>query len=52
MKLLIVVCSIIFSYLGWYLAEPLGFLWAFSISGAASLVGVYVGWRLAQQWGV
>ena len=52
MKLLIFVSSTLFSYAGWYLAEPLGFMWAFFISGAASLAGVYVGWKLAQQWGL
>lgn len=37
---------------GWYFAEACGaeFFGAFLISGLASLVGVYVGWKLAQRW--
>ncbi len=52
MKLLILICSTILSYAGWYLGEPLGLMWAFFISGAASLVGVYVGWKLARHFGI
>jgi hypothetical protein len=39
-------------YAGWYLAELAGaeMFGAFLISGLASLVGVYVGWKLAQRW--
>jgi hypothetical protein len=51
-KLLIFVCSTLLSYVGWYLAEPLGFVWAFFISSAAALLGVYVGWKLARHLGI
>jgi len=49
MKLLIFVCSTLLSYVAWYLAEPLGFAWAFFISGFGAMVGVYVGWKLARR---
>ncbi len=52
MKLLIFVCSAVFSYAGWYLAEPLGFMWAFFISSACALLGVYAGWKLSRHLGV
>jgi hypothetical protein len=39
-------------YVGWYLAAACGaeFFGAFIWSGVASVVGVYVGWKLAQKW--
>ncbi|HEY9247708.1 MAG TPA: hypothetical protein VIO38_01175 [Rariglobus sp.] len=52
MKLLIFVCSTILSYAGWYLGEPLGFVWAFFISGAGAMAGVYVGWKIARHLGI
>jgi len=39
--------ALIGGYLGWALASPLGFWWAFAISSLASLFGVYFGWKLA-----
>jgi hypothetical protein len=52
MKLLIFVCSTLLSYVGWYLGEPLGFVWAFFISSFGALFGVYVGWKLARHFGL
>lgn len=52
MKLLIFVFSTLVGWLGWYLAEPLGIEWAFFISGAGSLVGVYAGWKIARHLGL
>ncbi len=49
-KLLTMTGATIFGYLGWFLGEPLGFLAAFLISGVGSMVGVYVGWKLAQKF--
>lgn len=51
MKLVIFITSAAFSYAGWYLAEPLGFVWAFFISSAAALLGVYAGWKIARHFG-
>jgi hypothetical protein len=42
----------IFSYAGWALGDSvfgLGFFGSFMLSGVASLVGVYAGWKLAQK---
>lgn len=50
MKLFTTTGAIVFSYLGWYLAAPLGFGWAFVISGLAAMLGVYVGWKLGQRF--
>jgi hypothetical protein len=33
----------ILSYVGWAVGEPLGFFWAFVISGISALLGVYLG---------
>ncbi|MBW8782598.1 MAG: hypothetical protein JF599_12045 [Verrucomicrobia bacterium] len=52
MKLLIGLCSVIMTYAVWYLAEPLGFMWAFFLSSLGSLLGVYLGWRLARHFGL
>lgn len=52
MKLLIFVVSTVLSYAGWYLAEPLGITWAFFISSACALLGVYLGWKLARHLGL
>lgn len=52
MKLLIFATSTLISYLGWYLAEPLGLMWAFFISSAGALLGVYVGWKIGRHFGL
>jgi len=37
------------SYVGWFLGMRFGYFAAFAVSGVASLVGVYAGWKLAQR---
>ena len=37
------------SYAGWYLCEGLGTTAAFLGSGVASVIGVYLGWKLARK---
>jgi len=45
-KLCIFMAMTLFSYLGWYVGSLIGgFMTAFFISGAFSLLGVWVGWR-------
>jgi len=39
----------VFGYAFYAVAEPLGFAWAFLISGIGSIVGVYAGWKLARK---
>lgn len=36
----------VFGWVGWWLGEKAGFMTAFLASSAASMVGVYVGWRI------
>ncbi|EDY82866.1 hypothetical protein VDG1235_2489 [Verrucomicrobiia bacterium DG1235] len=46
-KLCIFVFMIIFSYIGWYLGSLIGgFMSAFFVSGALSLIGVWAGWKV------
>lgn len=47
-KLCIFVGMTVGSYAGWYIADPLGFWWAFLASGIGSMAGVYFGWKLAR----
>lgn len=52
-KLCIFAGTTILGYAGWFLGDALGlgFGWAFVLSSIGSLVGVYVGWKLAQKIG-
>ena len=52
MKLLIGLCSTLLSYVVWYLADPLGFMWAFVLSSIGAIVGVYLGWKLGRHFGL
>ena len=49
-KLCIFLGMTIFSWLGWWIAEGLGFMTAFIVSGLASMLGVYAGWRINQEF--
>lgn len=42
--------AMVFGYGGWFLGSGLGFGWAFVISSVGSLLGVYLGWKLAQKF--
>lgn len=48
----ILAVSAVAGYAGWWLAEAAGFGFAaaFCVSGAASLAGVYVGWKLIRHF--
>jgi len=50
-RLCILVGTTIGGYAGWLLGDRLGlaFGWAFVLSGAGSLFGVWVGWKLARR---
>ena len=48
MKLLIFVGMNVFGGLGWWLGEQFGIGTAFVASGIGSILGVYVGWRVAR----
>jgi len=36
-------------WLGWFLGAKLGFGWAFAISSLGSIVGIFVGWKIATE---
>ena len=44
----------VFNYLGWVLADLLGFeiFGCFILSGLVSLIGVWIGWRVASKLGM
>ena len=50
-KLCIFVGVIVAGYAGWALGEMLAleFLWTFLLSGVGSVIGVWAGWKVAQQ---
>ncbi len=50
-KLCIFGGTLVGGYLGWWLGDALGlgFFWAYLISGAGSLLGVWLGWKLARK---
>lgn len=50
-RLCILVVSALTGYAAWWLADAaeLGFFASFLISGAGSVVGVWLGWKLAQK---
>ena len=50
MKLCIFVGVNVGGYAGWALGEPMGFMTAFLISSVGSLLGVYVGWKVAREY--
>jgi uncharacterized membrane protein YfcA len=51
-KLCILAGTTIVSYVGWYLGELLGleFWGCFLLSSVGSLVGVWVGWKVARKF--
>jgi hypothetical protein len=50
MKLCIFVGLNVGGYFGWELGEHFGFMAAFLISSAGSLLGVYLGWKVAREY--
>jgi len=51
-KLCIFAGTTLFSYGFWFLGDAAGldFLWSFLLSGVGSVVGVFVGWKVAQRF--
>lgn len=48
-KLIIFISLNVFGAIGWSLGEPYGIMTPFLLSGLGSIVGVYLGWRLARR---
>lgn len=36
--------------IGWWLGAFLGFGWAFTISSLGSILGVFIGWKIATEY--
>ena len=51
-KLCIFVGMTVMSYAGWFLAAAvgIGFFGCFIVSGIASIIGVWMGWKFAQRY--
>jgi len=49
-KLCILIAMTIFSLVGWQLGSGYGVFIAFLLSSIASMVGVYVGWRIYRDY--
>ena len=49
-RLFIFIGMTVFGWLGWWIGERFGFATAFILSGIASMVGVYVGWRINRDY--
>ena len=49
-KLCIFIGVTVFSWVGWWLGAKFGVMTAFILSGAGSLLGVYVGWRIHRDY--
>ncbi len=50
MKLCIFVGLNVGGYAGWMLGEPFGVMTAFAISSVGSILGVYLGWKMARAY--
>ena len=37
-------------WIGWWLGEKVGLVTALVLSGAGSMVGVYIGWRITRDY--
>jgi len=49
-KLCIFIGLTVFGWLGWWLGAQVNFFAGFVLSGMGSIVGVYVGWRIARDY--
>jgi hypothetical protein len=49
MKLCTFAGALVGGYVGWAACESLGTLWAYLASGVGSVLGVYLGWKLARK---
>ena len=49
-RLCIFLGMTILGWVGWWLGERVGITTAFLLSGLGSIIGVYVGWRIARDY--
>ncbi len=49
-KLCIFLGMTVFGWLGWWAGAKIGLVTAYVLSGIASMVGVYAGWRINRDY--
>jgi len=49
-KLCIFLGMTILGWIGWWLGAKIGIMTAFIVSSIGSLIGVYLGWRIARDY--
>ena len=49
-KFCISVGMIALGWVDWWIRSPFGLVAAFILSGAGSMVGVYIGWRISRDY--
>jgi hypothetical protein len=49
-KLCIFIGMTVFSSVGWWIGDKVGFMTAFVLSGIGGMVGVYIGWRINRDY--
>ena len=49
-KLCMFFGAFVFGWVGWWLGSGIGVMTAFLLSSFASMVGVYVGWRINRDY--
>jgi hypothetical protein len=49
-KLCIIVGIIVFGWIGWWIGAKIGFITGYVVSTLASMLEVYVGWRVYRDY--
>jgi uncharacterized protein YcfJ len=49
-KLLIWIGVTVGGWIGWWFGAKFGLGWAFFLSSIGSIAGVFIGWKIAQEW--
>jgi hypothetical protein len=49
-KLFIWIGVFVGGWVGWWLGAKLGFGWAFFLSSLGSIAGVFIGWKIADEY--
>jgi hypothetical protein len=49
-RLSILFCMVVFGWVGWWIGAKIGFMTGYAVSTLASMLGVYVGWRIYRDY--
>lgn len=49
-KLCIILSMTVFGWIGWWIGAKIGFTTAYILSSLASIVGIYIGWRIYRDY--